>query len=67
MKIIILLIFGIYMIISGILYFRMHWADKTTKEVNFVYILVNIITFIVFIFWGWILYPYALIKKWLQK
>ena len=63
MKTILLVIFGIYMIISGILYFRMHWSIRPTKVVNFSYVLARVITFIAFLFWGWILYPCTIIKN----
>ena len=63
MKTTLLIIFGIYMIVSGLLYNRMHWKDRNNKEFNFAYVLARIITFIVFIFWGWLAYPVALIKK----
>lgn len=67
MKTTLLIIFGIYMIVSGLLYNRMHWNERPAKEFNFAYVLARIITFMAFLFWGWLAYPVALIKKHIIK
>jgi hypothetical protein len=67
MKTALLIIFGIYMIVSGLLYNRMYWKDRSDKEFNVAYVLARIITFVTFIFWGWLIYPVALIKKYIIK
>ena len=54
MKTTLLIIFGIYMIVSGLLYNRMHWNERPAKEFNFAYVLARIITFMAFLFWGWL-------------
>lgn len=67
MKTILLIVFAVYAVISGLLYFRMHWKTRIPKELNFTHIVARFITFVAFIFWGWLLYPIALIKQHIIK
>lgn len=51
------------MIISGALYFRMTCKRSHITVKNFPFYLAQMIKLIVFLFWGWLLYPIALIKQ----
>ena len=63
LKTILLSILAIYAITAGILYFRLKLKQNKNKEINAAYIMAMFIAFIVFIFWGWLLYPIALLKQ----
>lgn len=62
MKTLFFIIFTVYAIISGILYFIMKIKQSKVTKVNFAYILALIVLFIVSITWGWIIYPIYFIK-----
>lgn len=63
MKTILLILFGVYALIAGILYFRMNNKQSHIKTINFEWFIVQTIKIIAFICWGWLLYPIALIKQ----
>lgn len=63
MKTTLLIIFTVYAVIAGILYIRMKIKQRNVTKINFAYILMIFIMSVVFIFWGWLLYPIALIKQ----
>lgn len=63
MKTTLLIIFTVYAVIAGILYIRMKIKQSNVTKINFAYILTIFIMSVVFIFWGWLLYPIALIKQ----
>lgn len=63
MKTILLILFEVYALIAGILYFRMHNKQSNIMTINFEWFIAQTIKFIVFMFWGWLLYPIALIKQ----
>lgn len=63
MKTILLLVFTVYALIAGILYFRMKNKQSNVLIVNAEWVVAQIIKFIVFMFWGWLLYPIALVKQ----
>lgn len=63
MKTIIWILFGVYALIAGILYFRMKNKQSNITVINFEWFIAQTIKFIVFMFWGWLLYPIALFKQ----
>ena len=63
MKTTLLIIFAVYAIITGILYFRMNNKKSHIIVKNFPYYITQTIKFVVFMVWGWLLYPIALIKQ----
>lgn len=63
MKNIILIIFVVYMIVSGVLYFRMSCKRSNITVKNFPFYIAQTIKLVVFLFWGWLLYPIALIRQ----
>lgn len=63
MKTVLLIIFAVYAVISGILYFKISIKQSHIKVKNVPYYIMQTIKFVVFMFWGWLLYPIALIKQ----
>lgn len=63
MKNVILIIFAVYMIVSGVLYFRMTCKRSNITVKNFPFYVVQLIKLVVFLTWGWLLYPITLIKQ----
>ena len=55
------------MIVSSALYFRMTYKRSNITVKNFPFYVVQLIKFVVFLSWGWLLYPIALIKQHIIK